>query len=81
MTKKTKATPKEYHYEGITSTLAHSIFFWFHGDKRMSAAMKKRLKVTAQLRARECIMDGYVEGELNYEDEWYNYRGWWKIQR
>ena len=43
--------------------------------------LQTRLRDEAEERAKTCIIEGYVEGELNYEDEDSSYRGWWQIER
>lgn len=52
--------------------------FDYWGDFPDDSELKEKLKDEAISRALEMIEDGYKEGELNFEDDDYNIRGWWK---
>ena len=71
----------EVDYEDHIEVLCHNVSFWYTGNDEMTEERKILLTEEAERRATECIKDGYLSGELNYESEDYNARGWWKIEK
>jgi hypothetical protein len=68
--------------EGEVSVCAHRVSYRYEvGVRDVDEVMKETLEEEAESRAKHCITDGCVEGELNcvYNDE--EVRGWWEIVR
>jgi len=72
---------KKYQVEGVLKVCSHVVDYWFRGEKGITPELAERLELAAEERAKECIVEGCVTGELNYEGEEGNYRGWWTIRR
>lgn len=74
-----------YSCDGIVHVCAHTVSYSFWGDLPESALQDETLgdslKNAAEERAKECIIEDYVEGELNYETDEFQLTGWWKIIR
>jgi hypothetical protein len=68
--------------EGSTETCCHRVSFWFEGEDEVNLPLKRELEGHAEERAKECIIQGYRSGELNYidSDTEHEYTGWWKIE-
>jgi hypothetical protein len=66
-----------YSFDGTVHVCAHEVSFWFKGDKPITDELKERLTEEAEERSKSQIIEGYVQGELNYEDEECSYTGWW----
>lgn len=75
-------SPKQRVHEGICYVCAHRVSFFYRIPKntRVSVTLIARLNEEAEERAKSQIIEGYVEGELNYEDDKFQARGWWKIE-
>jgi hypothetical protein len=69
--------------EGTFEVCAHWVRYryWDNLPHNPSPELLERLEESAEERAKECIIDGYVEGELNHCDGEREIRGWWEIDR
>lgn len=76
---KTKTEP-EITFLGIVHVCCHPVSFWYEGSEKITPELGQYLEDEAERRAKECITQGYSQGELNYENNDVNYRGWWKIE-
>jgi len=67
--------------EGIVKACCHTVSYWLGGDHEISEALKKEMEEHAEERAKECIVQGYNQGELNYIESTteHEYTGWWRI--
>jgi hypothetical protein len=74
-------TKDEVAYCGMVHVCCHPVTFWYEGPQPISTPLEIYLTDEAERRAKECITQGYNQGELNYENNDVNYRGWWKIER
>jgi hypothetical protein len=68
-------------YKDYVHVCAHNIYFYFNLPRDITEEEKSFLKTEAEDRAQSQIIEGYVEGELNYESETLSCRGWWRIER
>ena len=61
--------PKQRVHEGICYVCAHRVSFFYRLPKntRTSVTLIARLNEEAEERAKTCIIEGYIQGELNYE--------------
>lgn len=77
--------PKERIHKGICYVCAHRVSFFYHipYDSRVNTnvVLISRLNEEAENRAKSQIIEGYVSGELNYEDDNFQATGWWKIEK
>lgn len=73
--------PKGRFHEGTFSAFAHRVSFFYRlpARKRISQEELEALTAAAMDRVEECICNGYVQGELNYETERLQATGWWRI--
>ena len=56
---------QENTVEGVLDICAHRVRWWYDvGRCRLSEADKHELELGAEERAKACIIEGYVEGEL-----------------
>jgi hypothetical protein len=70
------------HFEGEVSVCAHRVTFRYWDFKcELTDEVKELLEEGAEERAKECIIEGYVEGELNTVVDEEEVRGWWEIDR
>ena len=71
-------------YEGVVSVCAHRVSYWYEWDGRRVKPEVEVLEEAAEDRAKECLVEGYVSGELNCLVPWgctdHEVRGWWSIQ-
>jgi hypothetical protein len=83
MTTATKSItkPKQRVHEGVVHVCAHRVLFFYRLPKytKVSVSLIGRLNDEAEERAKSQIIEGYVQGELNYEDDKFQAGGWWKI--
>jgi len=79
----TKIKKRFQVYKGIVEVCAHRVSFFFQLPVQviLSDDDKTHLTEEAECRAKACIIDDYVQGELNYESETLSCTGWWKIER
>jgi len=71
-------------HEGTVHVCAHNVSFWYRGPAPITEELKERLNNEAEERARECINEECVQGELHYmtpDNKEIQYSGWWKIER
>lgn len=71
-------------FEGVVETCAHRVSFWFDLEEiELTPELEEWLTEHAEERAKQCIIEGYVSGELNYyhSDTDSELRGWWDIIR
>jgi hypothetical protein len=85
--------PKQRVHEGVVHVCAHRVLFFYRIPKytRLSAAFIGRLNEEAEERAKSQIIEGYTQGELNYENGYFDRKnkvhvtfqawGWWGIER
>jgi len=73
-------TEDMFTVEGTVEVLCHRVSYWYKSNKIAVKNTIDMLKTEAEERAEYCIKEGYNQGELNYESEDYNARGWWKIE-
>ena len=78
---KEKKVKGRFH-EGVFSAFAHRVSFFYRlpARKRISKENLEDLTAAAMEQAEECICNGYVQGELNYENDRFQAGGWWKIE-
>lgn len=77
---------KRRTFDGEVSVCAHRVSFWYDiGERELTDELRERLGEEAESRAKECIIEGCISGELNclYDDgsEDAEIRGWWDICR
>lgn len=70
----------EFTHEGSVSCCSHRVTYYFHCPKEPDDELAKELDEHAEARAREMIGQDYNSGELNYEIDNINCRGWWQIE-
>jgi hypothetical protein len=70
----------QFTHEGSVSCCAHHVTYYFHCPKEPDEALVKDLDEHAEARAREMIEQDYHSGELNYETDEINCRGWWQVE-
>lgn len=74
-------------FDGIVEVCCHRVSFsYWDFDAEQTEDLEQRLEEHAEERAKECIIDGCMAGELNclYVDDEGNdeeIRGWWEIKR
>jgi hypothetical protein len=69
-------------YTGTFDNLyAHHVKYRFWNDIpfELTDDLRERLESEAEERAKDMIKEGYSSGELNYEDDKIQLRGWWEI--
>jgi hypothetical protein len=68
--------------EGSVKVCAHEVSYWYDGEHPISDSLKKEMEEHASERAKGCIVEGYIQGELNFIDSHteHEYGGWWKIE-
>jgi hypothetical protein len=72
--------PKEKDFEGNLRICAHNVHFSYWGMALITDENKRYMTEEAEECATNLIIQGYVAGELSYEDETTPYmRGWWEI--
>jgi len=73
--------PKGRFHEGSTQVCAHTVSFWYRlpARKRIDKDELFRMTEHAEERAKEMIIQGFVQGELNYETDRFQATGWWRI--
>ena len=71
----------EKKHQGEITVLAHIISFRWSGEQKITSEMQEALTELAENRAKECIIEGYVSGELIYDNDNLFYRGWWEIKK
>jgi hypothetical protein len=74
--------PKRRIFEGTVRVCAHNVYFYYDlpPRTRISDIDKTHLTEEAEERAKSQIIENYVQGELNYEDDRIGSRGWWNIK-
>jgi hypothetical protein len=68
-------------HEGVINVCAHRVSYWYEWDGRRVKPDVAVLEEAAEERAKECIIDGNVSGELNCLIDDKEVRGWWDIER
>lgn len=70
-------------YEGTVHVCAHRVPFYYRLPPRIHirAETLDRMKEEAEERAKSQIIEGYVQGELNFETEELQATGWWRIEK
>ena len=74
-------------FSGTVEVCAHRVSFWYDLEgHRLSSRLEIALTDAAEARAKECIIEGCVAGELNCYYVFNNkkdaeIRGWWEIKR
>lgn len=82
MSTATKLCDKGLTVDGIVEVCAHRVSWWFRGGQPIGEELRARLEEEAESRAKYGINEGYVSGELCYDDSEYGeYIGWWTIER
>ena len=75
--------------EGISDICAHRVKWSYFGNEHIdideiTKEIRERLESGAEERAKEIIIEGCAQGELNtvivVDDKDYEVRGWWKIE-
>jgi hypothetical protein len=79
LVRRSKKSPKPFVYEGSVDVCAHHVTYYFDCPREVGD-LAKSLDEEAESRARAMIQEGYISGELNYESEEVNCRGWWQIE-
>lgn len=74
--------------EGEVSVCAHRVSYSYRiGKRELTDQLRELLEEHAEERAKACIIEGYVEGELNCwvqgeeDEDGEEVRGWWQIER
>jgi hypothetical protein len=82
-TKRSKHGQNPRIFEGTVHVCAHTVPFYYRLPTRIHFPQETldRLKEEAEDRAKSQIIEGYVEGELNYETEKFQAGGWWRIEK
>jgi hypothetical protein len=77
---KEKKAKGRFH-EGSTQVCAHKVSFYYKLPPRVKISKDELFRMTeaAEERAQECIVQGFVQGELNYETDRLQATGWWRI--
>jgi len=70
-------------FEGEVHVCAHRVPFYYRLPRRIHFDQHRLdcMKEAAEERAKSQIIEGYVEGELNYETEKFQATGWWRIEK
>jgi len=73
--------PKGRFHEGSTQVCAHNVTFYYRLPARVRISKDELFQMTeaAEERAQECIVQGWISGELNYETDRFQATGWWRI--
>ena len=74
----------KYSFQGNVKVCAHDVRFNFSGTIKPDQdtdELKTLLTEEAETRAKTCIVEDYVEGELNYETDDLQLSGWWTIKK
>ncbi len=75
--------------QGTSKVCAHRVKWSYFGNEHIDIGeiteeIRERLESGAEERAKEQIIEDYVQGELNtvivMDDKDYEVRGWWKIE-
>ena len=76
------ATKRRVH-EGTVHVCAHRVSFYYRLPPRIRIPQETldRMTEEAEERAKSQIVEGYIEGELNYENDWIQAGGWWRIEK
>lgn len=80
---------KPPRYSQKTEVCAHRVEYWYNDlpyDPEIDIELASALETEAEERAKACIIDGMVAGELNclYTDDGtdqFEIRGWWEIKK
>ena len=70
--------------EGEITVCAHRVVYrYWDAENSITDELAREMEEGAEQRAKECIIEGYIAGELNFyraepEEE---ISGWWEIQR
>lgn len=70
----------KYSFQGNVKVCAHDVRFNFSGTinpDQDTDELKTLLTEEAETRAKTCIVEDCVEGELNYETDDFQLNGWW----
>jgi len=69
--------------EGKCEACCHTVSYWLQGDAPINEDLKREMAEHAEERAKDCIINGVPQGELNFIDNGTQneYTGWWKIER
>ncbi len=65
--------------EGSVTVCCHSVTFYYNLPRPITNLEKIYLSAEAEDRAKSQIIEGYNQGELNYESEDLSCTGWWRI--
>jgi hypothetical protein len=78
---KKEPKPKGRFHEGTTNVCAHRVAYYYRLPPRVRISKDELFRMTeaAEERAQEMIIQGYVQGELNYETDRLQSTGWWRI--
>jgi hypothetical protein len=79
---KEKKVKGRFH-EGTCHVCANRVSFFYRLPPRIRIPQETldRMTEEAEERAKSQIIEGYVQGELNYEDDKFQAGGWWKIKK
>jgi hypothetical protein len=79
---KEKKVKGRFH-EDTFHVCAHRVSFFYRLPPRIRIPQETldRMTEEAEERAKSQIIEGYVQGELNYEDDKFQAGGWWKIKK
>lgn len=71
----------QHTVEGTVRVCAHDVSYWFDGEHPISEDLRKEMEEHAEERAKACIIDNCIQGELNFMDTLteHEYGGWWKV--
>lgn len=80
---KKESKPKGRFHEGTTNVCAHRVAYYYRLPPRVRISKDELFRMTeaAEERAQEMIIQGYVQGELNYETDRFQSTGWWRIEK
>lgn len=82
--KQTTYIETENTFAGVVHVCAHRVNFWYGiEDWNLNDEQQQQLTDEAEERAKHCITEGYVSGELccYINDLEIEFRGWWDIER
>jgi hypothetical protein len=69
-------------HQGAVQACCHIVKYWYKWDGRRAKVSRSLLEEEAEQRAKDCIIEGYCEGELNcLTPNSQEVRGWWAIER
>lgn len=68
--------------EGVLHVCAHRVAYryWDFGSLRLTDEVKESLELQAEERAKECITEGYLAGQLCGHWDDHEVFGWWEIE-